>query len=117
MTDKRVVDAVSVTADHVVCPCGALIELESDPDPPPVLPVGDMVYLPRLMAIDCPKCTAEVRLDRFFTDFLPRANKDVSGDLMTARLVNLTTEIGQLIVKSKPVLNAAFYLFLFTTLN
>jgi hypothetical protein len=36
---------------------------------------------------------------------------------MTARLVNLTTEIGQLIVKNKPVLNAAFYLFLFTTLN
>jgi len=36
---------------------------------------------------------------------------------MTARLVNLTTEIGQLIVKSKPVLNAALYLFLFTTLN
>jgi len=55
MADKRVVDAVSVTADHVVCPCGALIELEPDPDPPPVLPVGDMVYLPRLMAIDCPK--------------------------------------------------------------
>jgi hypothetical protein len=116
MTDKRVVDAVSVTADHVVCRCGALIELEPDSEPPPVLPVGDMVYLPRLMAIDCPKCSAEVRLDRFFTDFLPR-NKDVSGDLMTARRVNLTTEIGQLIVKSKPVLNAAFYLFLFTTLN
>ena len=34
MADKRVVDAVSVTADHVVCPCGALIELEPDPDPP-----------------------------------------------------------------------------------
>jgi hypothetical protein len=32
-------------------------------------------------------------------------------------LVDLTTEIGQLIVKSKPVLNAALYLFLFTTLN
>jgi hypothetical protein len=76
-----------------------------------------MVYLPRLMAIDCPKCTAEVRLDRFLTDLLPRANEDVSGDLMTARLVNLTTELGQLIVKSKPVLNAAFYLFLFTTPN
>ena len=43
--------------------------------------------------------------------------EDTSGDLMTARLVNLTTEIGQLIVKSKPVLNAALYLFLFTTLN
>jgi hypothetical protein len=43
--------------------------------------------------------------------------EDASGDLMTARLVNLTTEIGQLIVKSKPVLNAALYLFLFTTLN
>jgi hypothetical protein len=43
--------------------------------------------------------------------------EDTSGDLMTARLVDLTTEIGQLIVKSKPVLNAALYLFLFTTLN
>ena len=43
--------------------------------------------------------------------------EDASGDLMTARLVNLTTEIGQLIGKSKPVLNAALYLFLFTTLN
>jgi hypothetical protein len=40
MVDKRVVDAVSATADHVVCPCGALIELEPDPDPPSVLPVG-----------------------------------------------------------------------------
>ena len=36
---------------------------------------------------------------------------------MTARLVNLTTKISQLILKSKPVLDAALYLFLFTTLN
>jgi hypothetical protein len=73
MADKRVVDAVSVTADHVVCPCGALIELEPDPDPPSVLPVG-MIYPLRLMAIDCPKCTAEVRLDRFLKDFTLREN-------------------------------------------
>ena len=61
MADKRVVNAVSVTADSVVCPCGALIELEPDPDPPSVLPVSDMIYPPPLRTIDCPKCTAEVR--------------------------------------------------------
>ena len=72
MADKRVVDAVSVTADHVVCPCGALIELEPDPDPPSVLPVGDMIYPPRLMAIDCLKCTAEVRFRSFLKDFTLR---------------------------------------------
>lgn len=66
MADKRVVDAVSVTADHAVCPCGALIELEPDPDPPSV---GDMIYPPRLMAIDCPKCTAEVRFRSVFERF------------------------------------------------
>ena len=69
MADKRVVDAVSVTADHVVCPCGALIELEPDPDPPSILPVGDMIYPPRLMAIDCPKCTAEVWFRLVFERF------------------------------------------------
>ena len=72
MQSKRVVDAVSVGGDHVICPCGEVIELEPDPDAPPVLPVGDMVYLPRSVAIDCPKCTAEVRLDRFLKDLPPR---------------------------------------------
>ena len=28
-----------------------------------------MVYVPRLVAIDCPNCSAEVRLDRFLADF------------------------------------------------
>ena len=54
------------------CPCGALIELEPDPDPPSVLPVGDMIYPPRLMAIDCLKCTAEVRFRSFLKDFTLR---------------------------------------------
>jgi len=31
MADKRVVDAVRVTADHATCPCGEVIAL-ADPD-------------------------------------------------------------------------------------
>ncbi len=47
----------------MICPCGKVIELEPE-DPEPV-EVGNLVYLPRLVAIDCPKCSAVVRLDRF----------------------------------------------------
>ena len=68
MADKRVIDAVSQLTMWF-CPCGALIELELDPDPPSVLPVGDMIYPPRLMAIDCLKCTAEVRFRSVFERF------------------------------------------------
>ena len=67
MPAKRIVDAVSVGADQVICPCGKVIELE--PEDPELLEVGNMVYLPRLVAIDCPRCRAEVRLDRFLEDF------------------------------------------------
>ena len=74
MADKRVVGAVSVTADRVICPCGEVIDLKPDPDPPPVLKGRKMVYLPPLVGIDCPKCGAEVRLDRFLKDFTFREN-------------------------------------------
>ena len=73
MADKRVVGAVSVTADRVICPCGEVIDMKPDPDPPPVLKGRKMVYLPQL-GIDCPKCGAEVRLDRFLKDFTFREN-------------------------------------------
>ena len=34
MPAKRIVDAVSVGADQVICPCGKVIELEpEDPEP------------------------------------------------------------------------------------
>ena len=33
-----------------------------------------MVYLPQLVAIDCAKCSAEVRLERFLEDFTLREN-------------------------------------------
>jgi len=69
MAAKRVVDAVTVGADTVICPCGKAIELDDDPEASPVIEVGDMVYVPRLVAIDCPRCGAEVRLDRFLKDF------------------------------------------------
>jgi hypothetical protein len=36
MATKRVIDAVSVGADHVVCPCGEVIELEPNPEAPDV---------------------------------------------------------------------------------
>jgi len=49
---------------------GKVIELE--PEDPELLEVGNMVYLPRLVAIDCPRCSAEVRLDRFLEDFTLR---------------------------------------------
>jgi hypothetical protein len=48
-------------------------DLKRDPDPPPVLKGRKMVYLPQL-GIDCPKCGAEVRLDRFLKDFTFREN-------------------------------------------
>jgi hypothetical protein len=67
MPAKRIVDAVSVGADQVICPCGKLIELEPEP-----VEVGNLAYLPRLVAIDCPKCSAVVRLDRFLEDFTLR---------------------------------------------
>ena len=70
MPSKRIVDAVSVGADQVICPCGKVIELEPE-DPEPV-EVGNLGYLPRLVAIDCPKCSAVVRLDRFLEDFTLR---------------------------------------------
>jgi hypothetical protein len=70
MADKRVVGAVSVTDDHVICPCGQVIDLEPGPD----IKGRKMVYLPQLVGIDCPKCGAEVRLDRFLKDFTFREN-------------------------------------------
>ena len=70
MPAKRIVDEVNVGADQVICPCGKVIELEPE-DPEPV-EVGNLAYLPRLVAIDCPKCSAVVRLDRFLEDFTLR---------------------------------------------
>lgn len=35
MADKRVVDAVRVTADHATCPCGEVIAV-ADPDDSPL---------------------------------------------------------------------------------
>ena len=37
MAAKRVVDAVSVGADQVICPCSKAIELEADSDTPDVV--------------------------------------------------------------------------------
>ena len=74
MATKRVVDAVSVGADQVICPCGMAIELDADPEAPEPIEHGDMFYVPRLVAIDCPRCGAEVRLDRFLKDLQQRAN-------------------------------------------
>ena len=64
MADKRVVDAVRVTADHATCPCGEVIALADPDDSPPALRGGKTVYLPQLVGVECPKCGAEVRLDR-----------------------------------------------------
>jgi hypothetical protein len=72
MADKRVVDAVRVTADHATCPCGEVIALADPDDPPPTLRGGKTVYLPQLVGIECRKCGAEVRLDR--RDFTLREN-------------------------------------------
>lgn len=72
MADKRVVDAVRVTADHATCPCGEVIALADPDDPPRALRGGKTVYLPQLVGIECPKCGAEVRLDR--RDFTLREN-------------------------------------------
>ena len=39
-----------------------------------------MVYLPQLVGIDCPKCGAEVRLDRFLKDFTFREESIQGGN-------------------------------------
>jgi len=62
MAAKRVVDAINVGADQVICSCGKVIELEPNPQ-----------ALSQLVGIDCPKCGAEVRLDRFLEDFTLRS--------------------------------------------
>ena len=49
------------------------------PKPVPV-EFGNMVYVPRLVAIDCPNCSAEVRLDRFLADFPAAAAMINPGD-------------------------------------
>jgi hypothetical protein len=69
MATKRVVDAVTVGADTVICPCGKAIELDEDPEAPQPVELGNMVDVSPLVAIDCPRCGAEVRLDRFLKDF------------------------------------------------
>jgi len=66
--DRLVVDAISVKRSQGACPCGAIIKAMKIPKPVPV-EFGNMVYVPRLVAIDCPNCSAEVRLDRFLADF------------------------------------------------
>jgi len=58
--------AVTDGDDQVTCPCGEVIDLTPDPEAPPVLSVGDKVYLPCLVEIECPKCGAQVRLEPFF---------------------------------------------------
>lgn len=74
MATKRVVDAVSVGADQVICPCGNAIELDEDSEASEHIEHGDMLYVPRLVAIDCPRCGAEVQLDRFLKDLQQWAN-------------------------------------------
>ena len=72
MADKRVVDAVRVTADHATYPCGEVSALADPDDSPPALRGGKIVYLPQLVGVECPKCGAEVRLGR--RDFTLREN-------------------------------------------
>jgi hypothetical protein len=73
MASKRIVDAVNVGGDQVICPCGKAIELDEDPEAQEPIELNDLLYVPRLVAVDCQRCGAEVRLDRFFKD-LQRAN-------------------------------------------
>ena len=55
---------VGVKRDKVKCRCGAVFEVGPDPEGVPMLEVGKVVYMPQLVAVGCPKCGAEVRLDR-----------------------------------------------------
>jgi hypothetical protein len=57
----------------VICPCGKAIELDEDPEAPEPIELNDLLYVPRLVAVDCQRCGAEVRLDQFLKD-LQRAN-------------------------------------------
>ena len=45
---------------------------ELEPEDPELVEGGNMVYLPGLVAIDCLRGSAEVRLDRFLEDFTLR---------------------------------------------
>jgi hypothetical protein len=73
MATKRVVDAVNAGGDQVICPCGKAIELDEDPEAPEPSELGDVFCESPLVAVDCQRCGAEVRLDRFLKD-LQRAN-------------------------------------------
>ena len=62
--NRIVVNAVSVTADRAKCPCGEMIDLTNRDSPSPVFPHYAANYMPQLVAVICPDCSAEVRLDQ-----------------------------------------------------
>jgi hypothetical protein len=60
--------------DDRVAVAGRICEFNHGYEASPVVELADMVYVPRLVTIDCPRCGAEVRLDRFLKDLLQRPN-------------------------------------------
>ena len=62
------------------------------PKPVPV-EFGNMVYVPRMVAIDCPKCSAEVRLDRFLADFPAAAAMINPGDRLASTRQTLSAQL------------------------
>ena len=77
--DRLVVDAISVKRSQGDLSVRSDHQSDEDPEAVPV-EFGNMVYVPRLVAIDCPKCSAEVRLDRFLADFPAAAAMINPGD-------------------------------------
>ena len=61
---RNVVYVVAVDKEQrtALCPCNEVIALPNVADAP-MLRAEGMVWFPLLIAVQCPKCNAEVRLD------------------------------------------------------
>ena len=90
--DRLVVDAISVKRSQGDLSVRSDHQSDEDPEAVPV-EFGNMVYVPRLVAIDCPKCSAEVRLDRFLADF-PAATAMINpGDRLASTRQTLSAQL------------------------
>lgn len=57
---RKVVRAIKIGDGFATCPCGEKIRLQPDA---PMLKSSEDSHFPELVAVRCPKCRAEVRLD------------------------------------------------------
>jgi hypothetical protein len=93
MPAKRIVDAVSVGADQVICPCGKVIELEPE-DPEPV----EHAVSPSLKPLNSdwhfkPQCPHWPQTDFFQADYIdPESGDKICLDCMKINSQNIPPE-------------------------